>query len=1020
MKGSLAERNVLMKKSLRRYRGAHAFLSAMLLLACAQSARADAWTNPGLGDWFINSNWNTGVPVAGEFTYIENGGSALINGHGAQCGNLYLGTFTVSGGNGTLLVAALGTTDYNLTSGSIYMGKVYDKAAPSLITGTLHVSKGAFVRTTDVAPADQYSIVIGDSRDGGSAANGMVTVTGTGSFLNGYPRPLAIGLGNATGTLVCDDAGTFLSVGANISHGSVTAKNKGVFACTDAGLFLGFGGATNSSIDIFTGGHVQAPSMQLYNGLVRVDNGSTTVTGLRIQDAGASETATASNGQLVVGDHAAGRMDIAAEGLLNTYRGFIGSNTDGVGLAMVLGRWKASGSIWVGNAGNGTLNVLNGGTLTSAGNGYLGFENTAVGYAAVDGANSAWTTAGGLFIGGTGVAPGGSGQLLIRNGGRVSAASVTLYNTGILSLGANATLVGPFTAMGGTLDTINNITFSNSFTLGTGGLIVRTNGFNSTFSGALSGTGGFNKAGTSGSGPGTLTLTGNSTYSGPTTVSIGKLVVTGNISSPVTVNNGGILSGNGAVGGIIVASGGIVAPGNSPGVLTVNGNYTQQSGGILNIEIGGPAPGSGYDRIALSGKATIAGTLNLSLVNGYKPTVGQTFAIITSISESGNFSTINSTGFTVRSDASANGIVLTVTSVVPGVPVITSSTNASGTQDQPFSYQITATESPTSFGATALPPGLSVNSTNGVISGTPTVVGSFGVTISATNSTATGSATLTITISAPPPTPGLVGNVSTRLSVGTGDDALFEGFIIQGPAGSSKKIIVRALGPFLANFNITDFLPNPTLDIFEGSTRVAMNNDWRTTQIGGLVTADQSQEIATSGLAPSDELESAIIANLAPGSYTAVVRGLGNTVGQGLVDAYDLSASSQAKVVNFSTRGLVQPGDKLLTAGFIIQNGPVRAVIRAIGPSLAGPPYNITNALPDTTLQLRDQNGNLVQENDDWETDQRQELLDIGFQPGNPKEAALIRTIPPGQYTAQVRGKPEATGVGVVEIYFIQ
>lgn len=268
--------------------------------------------------------------------------------------------------------------------------------------------------------------------------------------------------------------------------------------------------------------------------------------------------------------------------------------------------------------------------------------------------------------------------------------------------------------------------------------------------------------------------------------------------------------------------------------------------------------------------------------------------------------------------------------------------------------------------------------------------------------------------------PGLVANVSTRLQVGKDDDALFEGFIVQGPAGSAKKLMVRGRGPFLADFNITDFLANPTLEIFQGSTKVAMNNDWRTTQIGGLITADQSQEIATSGLAPSDDRESAIIANLAPGNYTAVVRGSGNTAGVGLVDAYDLSPASQAKVVNFATRGLVQPGDKLLIAGFIIQNGPVRAVVRAIGPSLTGPPFNITNALPDTTLQLRDQNGGIVRENDDWQTDQKAELESTGLQPANTKEAALVQTIPPGQYTAQARGKPEGTGIGVVEVYFIQ
>ncbi|PZR74105.1 MAG: hypothetical protein DLM73_09105 [Chthoniobacterales bacterium] len=114
----------------------------------------------------------------------------------------------------------------------------------------------------------------------------------------------------------------------------------------------------------------------------------------------------------------------------------------------------------------------------------------------------------------------------------------------------------------------------------------------------------------------------------------------------------------------------------------------------------------------------------------------------------------------------------------------------------------------------------------------------------------------------------------------------------------------------------------------------------------------------------------------------------------------------------------MQPGDGLLTAGFIVQNGSVRVVIRAVGPSLAA--FGITNALPDTTLQLRDVNGAIVRENDDWMTDQKAELEATGLQPTNNLEAALVQTIPPGQYTAQVRGKPEATGTGVVEVYFLQ
>jgi hypothetical protein len=214
-------------------------------------------------------------------------------------------------------------------------------------------------------------------------------------------------------------------------------------------------------------------------------------------------------------------------------------------------------------------------------------------------------------------------------------------------------------------------------------------------------------------------------------------------------------------------------------------------------------------------------------------------------------------------------------------------------------------------------------------------------------------------------------------------------------------------------------LANPTLEIHDASgATVATNNDWKTTQIGGLITGNQLAEINSSGLAPSNDLESAIIANLGLGSYTAVVRGVGNTVGTGVVDAFDLAPGSSARVGNIATRGLVQPGDGLMIAGFIVQNGPVKVVASAIGPSLAQ--FGIANALPDTTLQLRDQQGAIVLENDDWRTSQQQELENLGLQPSNDLEAALVATVPPGQYTAQVRGKDGAAGIGVVQVFFIQ
>jgi len=274
------------------------------------------------------------------------------------------------------------------------------------------------------------------------------------------------------------------------------------------------------------------------------------------------------------------------------------------------------------------------------------------------------------------------------------------------------------------------------------------------------------------------------------------------------------------------------------------------------------------------------------------------------------------------------------------------------------------------------------------------------------------------TITANGVTPGLVANVSTRLPVAQDPNALFEGFIVQGPAGSTKKIIVRALGPSLEPFGVTNFLANPTLEIIDAnSVKVASNDDWKVTQVGGLITGDQVAEISASQLPPGRDAEAAIIANLAPGQYSAVVRGAGNSVGTGVVDAYDLSPASPARLANVATRGFIQPDPNHLIGGFIIQNGSVQVVVTALGPSLT--PFGVTNALNDTTLQLRNQNGDLVRENDDWETDQKEELEATKLQPTHRLEAALVQTLQPGQYSAHVRGKG-ASGTGVVQIFFLQ
>jgi hypothetical protein len=133
-----------------------------------------------------------------------------------------------------------------------------------------------------------------------------------------------------------------------------------------------------------------------------------------------------------------------------------------------------------------------------------------------------------------------------------------------------------------------------------------------------------------------------------------------------------------------------------------------------------------------------------------------------------------------------------------------------------------------------------------------------------------------------------LGNLSTRSFVQTGQNVMIGGFIVQGTG--PKSVIIRAIGPELTRFGITDALANPRLELHNGAgTLIASNDNWQTTIIGGIITSNQVSDIQNSGHAPTDANESAIIANLQPGNYTAIVRGNNNTTGVALVEVYDLN-----------------------------------------------------------------------------------------------------------------------------------
>lgn len=266
-----------------------------------------------------------------------------------------------------------------------------------------------------------------------------------------------------------------------------------------------------------------------------------------------------------------------------------------------------------------------------------------------------------------------------------------------------------------------------------------------------------------------------------------------------------------------------------------------------------------------------------------------------------------------------------------------------------------------------------------------------------------------------------LGNISTRLSVGTGEKVLIGGFIVQGSV--PKKFLIRARGPSLSGF-VTNPLPNPRLELHDAASTIANNNDWQTTQIGGVITADQRQEIENSGLAPGNTAESAILATLPPGNYTAVVQDANGATGVGIVEVFDLTPDVSARLENISTRGFVQAGDNVMIGGIIVVNQPTKIIIRARGPSLAG---SVSSPLPNPTLELHDQT-NLVARNDDWETtqiggavtaDQKQEIQNSGLAPSDSAESAIIVTLQPGTYTAIVRDSNGASGIGIVEVFIL-
>lgn len=247
-------------------------------------------------------------------------------------------------------------------------------------------------------------------------------------------------------------------------------------------------------------------------------------------------------------------------------------------------------------------------------------------------------------------------------------------------------------------------------------------------------------------------------------------------------------------------------------------------------------------------------------------------------------------------------------------------------------------------------------------------------------------------------------NISTRLRVGSGDDVLIAGVIVQG--SGSKKVVVRGIGPSLP---LTNTLSDPSLALYDGSnTLIATNDDW--------FSDPNAAEVFLSGLSPQNPKESALVGALQPTLYTVVLRGADGGTGNAIVELYDLETNGSSEIVNISTRGFVDTADNVMIGGFIITgNNPLTVLIRGIGPSLTA--ANVPNVLSNPELELHNGNGDIIYFDDNWRDTQEAALVAVGLQPTNDAEAAIIVSLLPGNYTAIVRGADGGVGNGLLEVY---
>jgi hypothetical protein len=397
---------------------------------------------------------------------------------------------------------------------------------------------------------------------------------------------------------------------------------------------------------------------------------------------------------------------------------------------------------------------------------------------------------------------------------------------------------------------------------------------------------------------------------------------------------------------------------------------------------------------------------------------------VTTLTTSVNFMTVDGSATFASGDYQMNSGTLNFASDQPTVTVtVIVNGDALAEPDETFTVRLTNPVNATI--SNAIGTGTITNDDGPLPTPTPTVTPTATPTPTPTPTvtptptptvTPTASPSATVSPSAsvpasPTPTapPSQAINLSTRMFVRTDDGVGIGGLIVTGTA--PKRVLVRGIGPSLSRVGIVDFLADPVLELHSSCVfPTIINHNWRDTQ---------EQEIEATGIPPTNDFESAIIATLPPGFYTAILRGNGNTVGVALLEVYDLDQAASSKLANISTRAFVSTGGDIVIAGFLLGNGSGddSVIIRGLGPSLSA--AGLAPVLANPTLQLRNGDGALLISNDDWEDNPAQaaEIIAAGLAPANNLESAIAATLPPGAYTALLAGLNNGTGLGLVEVY---